>query len=35
MSASPTAAPTDLALRERVLKWITIVAVIDLLLFLR
>ena len=39
MSVSPTlepttAEPTDLALRARVLKWITIVAVIDLLLFL-
>ena len=45
MSTSPTAEPTtpepgssvapnDLALRERVLKWITIVAVVDLFLFL-
>lgn len=39
MTASPaadplSAEPTDLALRAKVLRWITIVAVVDLLLFL-
>ncbi|MFT4034847.1 MAG: hypothetical protein QM679_04635 [Patulibacter sp.] len=34
MSATEPLAPTDLALRERFLKWVAIVAIVDLVLFL-